>query len=173
MASTLRLPAKTEEHRANISAGIIAGNLGKGKKKSGDDKWLASLSEVKTFIVDEGRTPRVNSSDAGERKLAIWITSNKGNKVPSKRNNERKQLMRMEIPRILITLHLELCQTKIPGSATIETTPRLGEILDATRLDGCNYRLSLFSTNQPTMRKQLMEEASSFRSLKGVGRGES
>ena len=71
------------------------------------------------------------------------------------------------------TLHLELCQMKIPGSATIETTPRLGEILDATRLDGCNYRLSLFSTNQPTTQKQLMEEASSFRSLKGVGRGES
>ena len=49
----------------------------------------------------------------------------------------------------------------------------LGEILDAMRLDGCNYRLSLFSTNQPTTQKQLMEEASSFRSLKGVGRGES
>jgi hypothetical protein len=134
---------KTEEHRANISAGIIAGNLGKGagnlgegKKKSGDDKWLASLSEVKTFIVDEGRTPRVNSSDAGERKLAIWITSNKGNKEPSKRNNERKQLMRMEIPRILITLHLELCQTKIPGSATIETTPRLGETILTCDNDG-------------------------------------
>ena len=48
----------------------------------------------------------------------------------------------------------------------------LGEILDATCLDGCSYRPSLFSTNQPTMRKQLMEEASSSRSLKGVGRGE-
>jgi hypothetical protein len=42
---------------------------------------------------------------------------------------------------------------------------------DAMRLDGCSYRPSLISTNQPTMRKQLMEEASSSRSLKGVGRG--
>jgi len=34
------------------------------------------------------------------------------------------------------------------------------------------YRPSLYSTNEPTTRKQLMEEASSSRSLKGVGRGE-
>jgi hypothetical protein len=34
-------------------------------------------------------------------------------------------------------------------------------------------QLSLFSTNQSTMQKQLIEEASSSRLLKGVGRGES
>jgi hypothetical protein len=49
-------------------------------------------------------------------------------------------------------------QTKIPGSATIMTTPRRGETLDATRLDGCSSRFSPFSIDQSTMqKKQLME----------------
>jgi len=76
---------------------------GKGKSdkniaalvKSYDDKWLANLSKVMTFIADEGRKPVQKSSDAGERKLANWISH-------SKRNNERAQLMRRDIPSVFI-----------------------------------------------------------------------
>jgi hypothetical protein len=104
---------KTEEHRANISAGkvrkknkpktkehlanISAAKLAKSGKNSAvraqseRDKWFVNLSKVKTFIAEEGRKPKENSSDAGERSLANWINH-------SKRNNEREQLMRREIP---------------------------------------------------------------------------
>jgi hypothetical protein len=73
-----------------------------GREKSENEKWLANLSKVKTFIADERRKPRDHSSDAGERKLAMLITTNKKNKEPSERNNERKQLMRMDIPEISV-----------------------------------------------------------------------
>jgi len=59
------------------------------------DEWLANLSKVKTFIADEGRTPRQKSSEAGERKLARWI-------MKSKRNNEREQLMRRDISSVFV-----------------------------------------------------------------------
>ena len=81
---------KTEEHRANISAGILVALV-----KSNDDKWLANLSKVKTFIADKGRTPNSKSSDAGERKLANWIAKNKTKK-------EREQLMRRDIPSVFV-----------------------------------------------------------------------
>jgi hypothetical protein len=103
---------RTEEHRANISAGNLgkksagnlgkklteehpAGNLSKKRVKSNDDKWLANLSKVMTFIANEGRTPNQKSSDAGERKLACWIAI-------SKKNNERELLMRRDIPSVFI-----------------------------------------------------------------------
>jgi hypothetical protein len=107
---------KTEEHRANISAGILGkkktkehrASISAGKKKrsdkniaaqvkSNDDKWLANLSKVMTFIADEGRKPKDRSSDAGERKLAFWIAQSK-----CKRNKERKQLMRRDIPSVFV-----------------------------------------------------------------------
>ena len=59
------------------------------------DEWLANLSKVKTFIADEGRTPRQKSSEAGERKLARWI-------MKSKRNSEREQLMRRDISSVFV-----------------------------------------------------------------------
>ena len=99
---------RTEEHRANISAGqlgktrteehranISAGQLGKKRVKPNDDKWLAILSKVMTFIADERRTPVQKSSNAGERKLAHWIAL-------SKKNNEREQLMRRDIPSVFV-----------------------------------------------------------------------
>ncbi len=70
------------------------------------------------------------------------------------------------------TSHLVWYQTKIPGNATIVTTPRQEEILDAARLDGCSSQLSPFSINQSTMqKKQSMEEASSSWSPKESGEG--
>jgi hypothetical protein len=84
---------RTEEHRANNSAG----QLGKKRVKPNDDEWLANLSKVKTFIDDEARHPRQKSSDAGERKLASWIAQ-------SKRNNERKQLMKRDITSVFVAV---------------------------------------------------------------------
>jgi hypothetical protein len=89
---------KTEEHRANISAGgkkRQSGKVSAARAKSDDDKWLPILSKVMTFIANEERKPRQKSSDAGERKLAHWISL-------SKKNNERKQLMRRDIPSVFI-----------------------------------------------------------------------
>jgi hypothetical protein len=83
---------KTEEHPANISAGQ-SDKFYAARAQSHADKWLVNLSKVKTFIADEGRTPRQTSSDAGERKLAVWITQ-------SKVYNEREQLMRRDIPSV-------------------------------------------------------------------------
>jgi len=48
-----------------------------------------------TFIANEGRTPNQKSSDAGERKLAHWISL-------SKKNNVRKQLLRRDIPSVFV-----------------------------------------------------------------------
>jgi hypothetical protein len=58
-----------------------------------------------------------------------------------------------------------------PGNATIATIPRWDAIFDTTCPDGCSYRCFLFSTDQSMTQKQLMEEASSYRSLKASGEG--
>jgi hypothetical protein len=63
------------------------------RAQSDADKWLVNLSKVKTFIADEGRTPRRKSSDASERFLANWIKT-------SNINNEREMLMRRDIPSV-------------------------------------------------------------------------
>jgi hypothetical protein len=80
------LGAMSAEERSKVSA---------VRAQSDFDKWLVNLSKVKTFIADEGRTPRQKSSDAGERILANWIRN-------SKMNKEREQLMRRDIPSIFI-----------------------------------------------------------------------
>jgi hypothetical protein len=54
-----------------------AGNRSEKRAKSNDDKWLANLSKVMTFIADKERNPSQKSSDAGERKLACWIALSK------------------------------------------------------------------------------------------------
>ncbi len=58
-----------------------------------------------------------------------------------------------------------------PGNVTIATMPRRDTILDATSPNGCSYRHSLFSTDQSTTQKQLMDEAPAYRSLKASGEG--
>ncbi len=81
------LGAMSSEERSKVSA---------VRAQSDFDKWLVNLSKVKTFIADEGRTPRQKSSDAGERILANWIRN-------SKMNKDREQLlMRRDIPSIFI-----------------------------------------------------------------------
>jgi hypothetical protein len=98
----------TEEHRAKISAGRV---------QSKHVKWLANLSKVKTFIADEGRTPRQNSSEAGDRKLAFWI-------LQSKTNNEREQLMRRDIPSVFVAEWPDILERVMTFIATKGRKPR-------------------------------------------------
>jgi len=85
---------KTEEHRANISAG----NLGKKNNIHGRpiqvDKWIDNLARVKMFIDTEGRLPRWRAGDADEKQHARWIQNNK----LKEKGTNREQLMRRDIP---------------------------------------------------------------------------
>jgi hypothetical protein len=60
----------------------------------------------------------------------------------------------------------------IPINATIATMQRGDTTLDATSAGGCSYGCYLFSTDQSTAQKQLMEEAPSYQLLKALGEGE-
>jgi hypothetical protein len=86
---------KTEEHRANISAGQL------GKKRTEDQrvqdvKWRDNLASAKTFIDTEDRMPHVRAGDVEEKRLGNWIANNKNKEKGT--NSEREQLMKSEIP---------------------------------------------------------------------------
>ncbi len=91
---------KTADHRANISMALSGKDKLPGKVISGrpvqDDKWRDNLSSAKTFIDTEERMPNKRAGDVEERRLGIWIVSNKSSKKGT--NSEREQLMRREIP---------------------------------------------------------------------------
>jgi hypothetical protein len=80
---------RTEEHRANMSAG-------KAGRSAQDVKWRDNLASAKTFIVTEKRMPNTRAGDVEEKRLGNWISMNKQREKGT--NSERDQLMRSEIP---------------------------------------------------------------------------
>jgi uncharacterized protein YlxP (DUF503 family) len=84
---------RTEEHRANISAGW---KVSVAQVQSDMDKWNDNLARAKTFIDTEGRIPNQRAGDADEKFLGGWIAGNKRKEKGT--NSERKQLMEREIP---------------------------------------------------------------------------
>jgi len=89
-------------------------------------------------------TPSCSSADG----RATHSCGTSGNKSNNSHNTSQSRCSRFDLFARSQTSPRELYRTKIPDSAIIETTPRLGEILDVTRLDECSCRPSLFSTDQ-------------------------
>jgi hypothetical protein len=83
---------RTEEHRANISAGW---KVSVAQVQSDMDKWNDNLARAKTFIDTKGRIPNQRAGDADEKFLGGWIANNKRKEKGT--NSEREQLMEREI----------------------------------------------------------------------------
>jgi hypothetical protein len=90
---------RTEEQRANISAGKLGKKRtmgGKAVHPAQDVKWRDNLASAKTFIVTEKRMPNKRAGGVEEKRLGSWIDNNK--RYEKGTNSERDQLMRSEIP---------------------------------------------------------------------------
>ena len=91
---------RTEEHRANISAGW---KVSVAQVQSDMDKWNDNLARAKTFIDTEGRMPNQRAGDADEKFLGGWIAGNKRKEKGT--NSERELLMKREIPLAFANQH--------------------------------------------------------------------
>ena len=129
----------SEQHAQWLEALVSVSNHMKSEHTLFDpaQQWRCTSPEYRS-------TPSCSSGDG----RATLFCGTSGNKSNNSHNTLQSRCSRFDLFAQSQTSPRELYRTKIPDSAIIETTPRLGEILDVSRLDECSYQPSLFSTDR-------------------------